>query len=58
MLKDIEVYFRFLDILRESGINMFGAAPPLMEMFNLEKAEAKTILIMWMETFNERKSKE
>lgn len=50
-----EVYFNFLDSLRDSGqTNMFGAAPHLMEMFDLDRFEAKEIVIEWMQTFSER----
>lgn len=45
-------YFRFLDSVRESGgINMFGAAAPLADMFELSMQEAKAVLIRWMEQF-------
>ena len=41
--------YDFLDDLRESGVtNMFGAAPYLMEAFELNKSEAKRILIEWI----------
>lgn len=44
-----EVYFKFLDALRESGAtNMFGAAPYLQESFSLSKGEAREILQEWM----------
>ena len=41
--------YDFLDDLRDSGItNMFGAAPYLMEAFELNKSEAKRVLIDWI----------
>ena len=41
--------YDFLDDLRDSGVtNMFGAAPYLMEAFELNKSEAKGILIDWI----------
>ena len=41
--------YDFLDDLRDSGAtNMFGAAPYLMEAFELNKSEAKRILIEWI----------
>jgi hypothetical protein len=50
-----EKYFIFLDNIRETGkINMFGAAPYLQEAFQLNKYDAKDILLEWMNTFNER----
>lgn len=53
--KDLETYFAFLDIIRESGqINMFGAAPVLAETYGLDKREARDILFQWMDTFAQR----
>jgi hypothetical protein len=44
-----EVYFKFLDSLRESGItNMFGAAPYLAGAFTLSNSQAREILLEWM----------
>jgi hypothetical protein len=48
----MEEYFEFLDDLREVGdINMFGAAPLLAVMFDLEKQESRAILSAWMKQF-------
>ena len=45
-------YYRFLDSLRESGqTNMFGAAPYLAEMFDLDRREARKVLKDWMAQF-------
>jgi hypothetical protein len=39
----------FLTKLRDTGkINMFGAGPYLMAEFALSRAEAKTVLLDWM----------
>ena len=44
-------YFAYLNALRESGaINMFGAAPYLQEAFSLSRAEARDIVLKWMES--------
>ncbi|MCD6434940.1 MAG: hypothetical protein J7L15_00910 [Clostridiales bacterium] len=44
----------FLDDLRESGVtNMFGATPYLIEEFELDKKDARTILSYWMKTFTQ-----
>ena len=44
-----EVYFKFLDALRESGVtNMFGAAPYLAASFTLSNSRAREILLEWM----------
>ena len=43
----------YLDQLRDSGVtNMFGAGQYLEEEFNLERSEAKSILLEWMKSFN------
>ena len=48
----MEEYFKYLDDLRETGqVNMFGAAIPLAEEFNLTENEARKILVKWMEQF-------
>ena len=46
----------YLDELRRSGaVNMFGAAPYLIEAFpELNSKTAKEIFIYWMKTFSER----
>ncbi len=45
----------FLDELRESGVtNMFGAAPYIVEEFGVTRKEAKSFLLNWMQTFDER----
>ena len=45
-------YFTFLDRLRESGtINMFGAGQVLETAFDLDKREARKILVAWMDQF-------
>jgi len=51
---DYSEEFEYLNMLRESGAtNMFGAAAYLQDEFGLEKAEARTILKLWMESFKE-----
>lgn len=52
---DLDMYFEFLDDLRESGeTNMFGAGPYLQDAYSLNKKEAKAVVLEWMETFGER----
>tara|TARA_R100001480_G_scaffold145838_1_gene144187 strand:+ start:54 stop:251 length:198 start_codon:yes stop_codon:yes gene_type:complete len=49
--KEAEVFFEELDALRESGeINMWGAPSWLMENFEMEKAEATRIFLLWKES--------
>ena len=58
-MKNREMYFEYLDQLRESGaINMFGASTYLQEAFDLDRYEAKDILMEWMQTFSARQAKQ
>lgn len=52
----IDEHLTYLDELRESGeTNMFGARAYLQAEFpELEKNEARDILLYWMHTFAER----
>ena len=52
MVTQKEVYFEYLDTLRESGItNMFGAAPYLMNEFGMDKYQARDALLDWMSNY-------
>jgi hypothetical protein len=52
--KELITAFNFLDNLRESGVtNMFGAAPYLVEAFDLPQQDARTVLKSWMNTFSD-----
>lgn len=52
-MSEKQVMFNFLEELRKSGqINMFGAAPYLQEMFDLNRYEARDIVLEWMQSFN------
>lgn len=49
-------YFTYLDFLRELGVtNMLGASPYLMHQFDIPKAEARNVLLAWMD-FKEKAS--
>lgn len=49
----LEREFKYLDLLRESGVtNMFGAAPYLAREFNIPQKEASAILVQWMNAFS------
>lgn len=53
MAKTTNKYWIYLENLRRSGVtNMFGAAPYLAEEFDLNMAEAKKILVEWMQNYN------
>ncbi len=48
-------HLEYLDWLRESGdTNMFGAAPYLVEDFDMDISTARKYLSYWMATFSER----
>ena len=54
---DKNAVFEFLDVIRESGsINMFGAAPYIVDAFGVTRYEAKDLLLEWMRTFSQRKN--
>lgn len=54
-MEEYKKYFEYLDELRESGVtNMFGAAPYIMRKFHVSKGEARTILLKWMSSFDDR----
>lgn len=40
--------FEYLDLLRDSGLNMFGARPYVMEQFDLNKKEAGEIVMKYL----------
>lgn len=49
--------FQYLDDLRESGeTNMFGSSKYLEQDFGLSKKEATKIAVMWMTSFDGKKS--
>ena len=48
----MDSYFDFLDTLKESGqINMFGAASVLVDVFDINKFEARDIVAAWMKSY-------
>ena len=48
--EDIRPEFEYLCELRDSGaINMFGAGRYLEEVFELDRREAKKVLLEWMQ---------
>ena len=54
-MENREMYFEYLDQLRESGItNMFGAPMYLVDEFGISKYDARAITQEWMETFAQR----
>ncbi len=45
--------FEYLDTLRESGVtNMFGAGQYLEQAFDIDRREAKTVLLEWMNQYS------
>lgn len=50
---NLDVYFAFLDSLRESGsINMFGAPKVIQEVFGLSRTESIDVFTAWAENFS------
>ena len=50
-----EAMLVYLDELRESGVtNMLGAGPYLQQTFGLDKKDARTALVRWIETYTDR----
>ena len=44
----------YLNFLRNTGAtNMFGAAPYVQEEFGIDKNEARRLVSLWMNNFNE-----
>ena len=55
MPKPRDIMFTYLNGLRESGeTNMFGAGPYIEREFGLNKIDAMTVVVKWMESFNEK----
>jgi Leu/Phe-tRNA-protein transferase len=50
-----EQVFGFLDAFRLTGhINMFGSGPLVQEAFDVDRHQAKELVLEWMETFATR----
>ncbi len=55
MTENMEEYFEYLDVLRESGAtNMFGAGPYIQNEFGLDRHKAREVVLAWMGSFSER----
>lgn len=58
IVDDWEEYYKFLEALRRTGVcNMYGAAIYLVECFKLSNEEAKSILVNWMDNYDELSNK-
>ena len=52
---DLDKWLDYLDDLHESGdVNMFAAAPYLMDEYGMQPKDARKMLVYWMETFEAR----
>jgi hypothetical protein len=50
-----DIYFEYLDDLRDSGAtNMYAAVPYIVEKFGLSMSEATDVLVRWMESYSDR----
>lgn len=55
MIIDKQEMFEYLDTLRETGVtNMFGAGPYLEQAFDIDRREAKNVVLEWMKTYGQR----
>lgn len=55
----IDEVLEYLDLLRETGVtNMYGAAPYIVDEFNVDKYTARKLLGHWMKTFSKRHKEE
>ena len=53
MAKTTNKHWIYLENLRRSGVvNMFGATPYIMDEFDVDKKEARTILMNWINNYN------
>jgi hypothetical protein len=51
--------FDFLDHLRQSGVtNMFGAGPYLQEQFDIDRHQAREVVLDWMENFGKQQGEQ
>jgi hypothetical protein len=50
-----EEMFRYLDVLRESGVtNMYGAGPYLVDAFGLSRGDSHKVLAAWMRSYEKQ----
>lgn len=53
MAKTTNEHWIYLENLRRSGVvNMFSATPYIMDEFDVDKKEARAILMDWMNNYN------
>lgn len=53
MTVDKNEMFEYLNTLRETGVtNMFGAGPYLEQAFDIDRREAKQVLLEWMRQYS------
>lgn len=51
-----EIFYIFLEDLRQSGItNMYAASPYLVKHYDLEKKKANDVLRSWMKNYTQLK---
>jgi sulfatase maturation enzyme AslB (radical SAM superfamily) len=51
-------HYIYLHNLKESGFNMFGAAPYLADEFFIPRSRAKQILLHWMQVYPKLKEEQ
>lgn len=53
MTIDKSEMFEYLDTLRETGVtNMFGAGQYLQQAFDIDRREAKAVVLEWMNQYS------
>ncbi len=53
--EDLNSILFFLDGIRDSGItNMFGAAPYIQDVYDIDRKLSRDLLGFWMNTFGDR----
>ena len=50
--EELSELYNELDFLRESGMNMYGAASHLVRHFDLTRGDARKVLKAWMDDFS------
>lgn len=54
-IDEVVSFFEFLDDLRANGkANVLGAGRYLVEEFGLSKEKSKEIILLWMDSFDEK----
>jgi len=50
--QELQVFHALNQIRLDGKINMFGATPYISAMFDMDRAEARKLLTLWMDNFD------